>query len=59
MYSQIQRNFDKAFGFNSFPYTHGDDVEREQASATKKWREELVTELESKGAIKVTVPSES
>lgn len=59
MHSEIQRNFDKAFGFNSFPYTHGDDVEREQASATKKWREELVTELENKGAIKVTVPSES
>ncbi len=59
MYSEIQRNFDKAFGFNAFPFTHGDDVEREQASATKKWREELVTELESKGAIKVKVPCES
>ena len=52
MYQQLQRNYDKQFGFNAFPYTHGDDVERAQESATKKWREELVGELERRGAIK-------
>lgn len=48
MYSQIQKNFDKQFGFNAFPYTHGDNVEKAQGEATRKWREELVEELEKK-----------
>ncbi len=47
----MQRNFDKSFGFNAFPYTHGDGVEKARESATKKWREEIVTELEKKGTI--------
>ena len=50
---QMQRNYDKAFGFNTFPYTHGDDVERAQEDATKKWREELVEELEKRKADRV------
>ena len=28
MYEKLQRDYDKAYGFNDFPYTHGDDVER-------------------------------
>ena len=51
MYTKIQSDYDKAYGFNAFPYTHGEEVEKEQASATKKWRKELVSELEQKGAI--------
>ena len=50
-HTEIQRDFDKAYGFNSFPYTHGDEVEKAQESAKKKWREELTEELEKKGAI--------
>ena len=52
MFRALQHDYDKQYGFNDFPYTHGDDVERAQESATKKWREELVDELEKKGAIK-------
>ena len=28
MYAQLKEQYDKSFGFNTFPYTHGDDVER-------------------------------
>jgi len=28
MFLKLQQNFDKAYGFNAFPYTHGDEVER-------------------------------
>ena len=52
MYTQMQRKYDKAYGFNDFPYTHGDDVEKAQEDMTKKWRQELVSELEQKGAIR-------
>lgn len=51
MLSQMQKDYDKAFGFNSFPYTHGDEVERTQQEMTRQWRAELVEELEKKGAI--------
>ena len=30
MLRDLQIKHDKSFGFNSFPYTHGDDVERAQ-----------------------------
>ena len=45
-------DYDKQYGFNDFPYTHGDEVERAQEEATAKWREELKVELTTKGAIK-------
>lgn len=45
MFTKIQKSFDKAYGFNAFPYTHGDDVEKAQDEATKKWRKELTEEL--------------
>ena len=48
----MQQNYDKQYGFNDFPYTHGDEVERAQEEATAKWREELKVELTNKGAIK-------
>ena len=51
MYQKMQLDYDKAYGFNDFPYTHGDEVERAQQDATQRWREELVDELEKKGAI--------
>ena len=54
MYNNLQQDYDKSFGFNAFPYTHGDDVERAQEEATKKWRAELVDELERKGAIQTS-----
>ena len=47
----MQKDYDKAYGFNAFPYTHGDDVERAHEEATKAWRAELIDELEKKGAI--------
>lgn len=28
MYQKLQSSYDKQFGFNAFPYTHGDEVER-------------------------------
>ena len=52
MYQQMQSTFDKQYGYNDFPYTHGDEVERAQEEATAKWREELKVELTTKGAIK-------
>ena len=54
MYQEMQKNYDKAFGFNDFPYTHGDELEKAQESMTKQWRQELVSELEQKGAIKAS-----
>ena len=56
MFQQMQLNFDKAYGFNTFPYTHGDDVERAHEEATKAWRAELIDELEKKGAINTGRP---
>ena len=38
MYQEMQKNYDKAFGFNDFPYTHGDELEKAQESMTKQWR---------------------
>ena len=52
MYEKLQRDYDKAYGFNDFPYTHGDDVERAQENATQEWRKELVQELQNKGQVK-------
>ena len=47
----MQLSYDKQYGYNDFPYTHGDEVERAQEEATAKWREELKVELKEKGAI--------
>lgn len=52
MYQNLQRDYDKAYGFNDFPYTHGDDVEKAQENLTLEWRKELVDELQKKGSIK-------
>lgn len=59
MFTEMQQNYDKAYGFNDFPYTHGDDVERAHEEATKVWRAELIDELEKKGAINVESKFES
>ena len=59
MFQQLQNEYDKQFGFNDFPYTHGDDVEKAQEEATKKWRSELVDELQQKGAIQSTMADSS
>ena len=52
MYQKLQKDYDKAYGFNDFPYTHGDDVERAQEHATLEWRKELVEDLQKKGKVK-------
>ena len=52
MFQKLQHDHDKAFGFNDFPYTHGDDVERAQEAQTAEWRRELVAQLKEKGSIK-------
>ena len=28
MFEKLQKEYDKAYGFNDFPFTHGDQVER-------------------------------
>ena len=33
MLANVQKDYDKAFAFNAFPYTHGDEVERARESA--------------------------
>lgn len=52
MYQKLQFDHDKAYGFNDFPYTHGDEVERAQENLTLEWRKELVDDLKKKGSIK-------
>ena len=54
----MQLSYDKQYGYNDFPYTHGDEVERAQEEATAKWREELKVELKNKGAIKTEKTAE-
>ena len=42
MYQKLQRDYDKAYGFNDFPFTHGDEVERAQENAKLEWRKDIV-----------------
>lgn len=50
-FEKLQKEYDKAYGFNDFPFTHGDQVERAQENATLEWRKELVEELKKKGQV--------
>lgn len=50
MHTEIQRNFDKQYGFYDFPYTHGDDIEKAKEDATRRWRIELTEELQRRRA---------
>ena len=53
-FEKLQKEYDKAYGFNDFPFTHGDEVERAQENATLEWRKELVEELKKKGQVQAS-----
>ena len=42
----LQKEHDRKFGFNSFPYTHGEAIEHAQANLRKQQKVEMQVEME-------------
>ena len=46
MFKDLQRAHDKKFGFQDFPYTHGEALEKAQAEMKKKAKVDMQIEME-------------